>query len=97
MCNLTLRGWWQVDDRSTKVLIEILYVYLERGLTVPRALRLAMLHLVGRRPAHAGEEEREGWEAVERDPRTSWYLNGSYQPVHWAGFVALGASTRLPL
>ena len=82
-------GRWQVGDKSTKVLMEIMYKYLERGLTVPRALRFAMLHLLHRRPAQE-EEGREGGFSDTTRP-CSW----SDGPKHWAAFVVVGASTRL--
>ena len=39
---------WSVDDGSTAALMEHLYTHLVKGMTVPQALRLAMLRLAGR-------------------------------------------------
>ena len=60
---------WSVDDASTAALMEQTYRHLVEGLTVPQALRLAMLHL---------------------SRRVEWK-----RPMHWAGFLVMGASTRL--
>ena len=65
----TVVSLWSVDDSSTAALMEQTYRHLVDGLTVPQALRLAMLHL-----AHHVEWKR---------------------PMHWAGFLVMGASTRL--
>ena len=76
---------WSVDDGSTAALMDQMYQYLESTecCTVPQALRLAMLRLARRLPAEAKSNAlslREEWK----------------RPMHWAGFLVVGASTRLP-
>jgi CHAT domain-containing protein/tetratricopeptide (TPR) repeat protein len=61
---------WSVDDGSTAALMRNKYKHLVEGCTVPKALRLAMLHLA-RRPdrlalPHKGELERN--KQVARPP-----------------------------
>ena len=46
----TVVSLWSIDDLSTAALMEQIYRHLVNGLTVPQALRLAMLRLA-RRPA----------------------------------------------
>jgi CHAT domain-containing protein len=78
---------WSVDDGSTAALMEQMYRHLVEGCTVPQALRLAMLRLA-RRPAinqHVSEQD------VADGLQEAWK-----RPMHWAGFLVMGASTRLP-
>jgi len=80
---------WSVDDLSTATLMEQMYRHLVEGLTVPQALRLAMLRLARRpTPENALQSEEpsseDGW-------RVEWK-----RPMYWAGFLVMGASTRLP-
>ena len=44
----TVVSLWSVDDGSTAALMEHMYMHLAKGLTVPQALRLAMLCVAGR-------------------------------------------------
>jgi CHAT domain-containing protein len=64
--------------------MEQMYRHFVEGCTVPQALRLAMLRLA-RRPVLESEQDVADWlqEAWKR-------------PMHWAGFLVMGASTRLP-
>jgi len=81
---------WSVDDGSTAALMQQMYRHLVKGLTVPQALRLAMLHLACR-PA-----PENALESVE--PSSAGGLRVEWKrPMHWAGFLVMGASTRLPL
>jgi CHAT domain-containing protein len=85
----TVVSLWSVDDRSTAALMEQMYFHLVDGFTVPQALRLAMLRLA-RRPAL--EQTLQSEEPSSADGlRVEWK-----RPVHWAGFLVMGASTRLP-
>lgn len=74
---------WSVDDSSTAALMRIKYTHLAQGCTVPEALRLAMLRLARPRSRHA-EDVADG---LQED----WK-----RPMHWAGFLVVGAATRLP-
>ena len=82
--------------------MEQIYKHLVRGLTVPQALRLAMLCLA-RRPAtdqkpsrvveSVADSEQDGEEVdFKGHVAETWQ-----RPMHWAGFLVIGASTRLPL
>ena len=85
----TVVSLWSVDDRSTAALMEQMYFHLVDGFTVPQALRLAMLRLA-RRPAL--EQTLQSEEPSSADGlRVEWK-----RPMHWAGFLVMGASTRLP-
>jgi len=77
----TIVSLWSVDDRSTAVLMEYMYKHLLEGSTVPQALRHAMLCLAQRPSAESGPRP---------DLPEAWK-----RPMHWAGFLAVGASTRL--
>ena len=57
------------------------------GCTVPQALRLAMLRLA-RRPAL---DQPVSEQDVADGLQEAWK-----RPMHWAGFLVMGASTRLP-
>ena len=70
--------------------MEQMYKHLVRGVTVPQALRLAMLCLA-RRPA------ADHTPAQDSGAITEGLLDTWQRPMHWAGFLVLGASTRLPL
>jgi CHAT domain-containing protein len=83
---------WSVEDRSTAALMEQMYTRLvddtTTRLTVPQALRLAMLEIASR-------------SAADLEPQKEALLFANlYQewkrPMYWAGFIVVGASTRLP-
>jgi CHAT domain-containing protein/tetratricopeptide (TPR) repeat protein len=80
---------WSVDDGSTAALMQQMYQYLGsiKGCTVPQALRLAMLRLA-RRPAL---DQPESEQDVSDGLQEAWK-----RPMHWAGFLVMGASTCLP-
>ena len=95
---------WSVDDGSTAALMRIKYEHLAQGCTVPQALRLAMLRLA-RRPSRnqsrdrvAGARVCHDSEAVEasQDGHQDVLEEAWKRPVHWAGFLVVGAATRLP-
>ena len=86
----TVVSLWSVDDSSTAALMEQTYRHLVDGLTVPQALRLAMLRLA-RRPAPENALQSEELSSAD-GLRAEWK-----RPMHWAGFLVMGASTRLPL
>ena len=60
----TVVSLWSVDDGSTAALMEHMYMHLAKGLTVPQALRLAMLCVAGR-PLPA-EQQVKGQELDEK-------------------------------
>ena len=76
----TVVSLWSIDDGSTAMLMGLMYSHLVEGMTVPQALRLAMLRLAGR-CEHVAPSKKPQWA----------------RPMHWAGFLVVGASTRLPL
>lgn len=78
---------WRVDDASTAALFSCMYGHLVQGVSVPRALRLAMLSLACRGTSQHGSETD-----VAGDHHPEWK-----GPMHWAGFQVVGASTHLPL
>jgi hypothetical protein len=78
---------WSVDDGRTAALMEQMYQHLGEGCTVPQALRLAMLRL-SRCPAIDQPVSEKG---VADGLQEAWK-----RPMHWAGFLVMGASTRLP-
>ena len=80
---------WSVDDGSTAALMQQMYQNLGsiKGCTVPQALRLAMLRLA-RRPAL---DQPVSEQDVADGLRQAWK-----RPMHWAGFLVMGASTCLP-
>jgi CHAT domain-containing protein/tetratricopeptide (TPR) repeat protein len=78
---------WSVDDGSTAALMEQMYRHLVLGCTVPQALRFAMLRLA-RRPAI---DQPVSEQDVADGLQEAWK-----RPMHWAGFLVMGASTRLP-
>jgi hypothetical protein len=83
---------WSVDDGSTAALMAQMYQNLvSKGCTVPQALRLAMLHLAQRETAPG-----EGGAAAGRAMRVLRLREEWKRPMHWAGFLVVGASTRLP-
>jgi hypothetical protein len=75
---------WHVDDGSTAALMRIKYQQLVQGYTVPQALRLAMLRLARPRESLIAEDVADGL-------KEEWK-----RPMHWAGFLVVGAATRLP-
>ena len=72
------------------MLVEQMYKHLVRDLTVPQALRLAMLCLARRPASNQTSAEDSSDIAVDLLDKWQW-------PMHWAGFLVVGASTRLPL
>jgi len=84
---------WSVDDRSTAALMQQMYRYLvddpAARLTVPQALRLAMLRMASRSATGRRPPEEIGSALI--DLHHKWK-----RPVHWAGFIVVGANTRLP-
>jgi CHAT domain-containing protein len=78
---------WSVDDGSTAALLEQMYQHLVEGCTVPQALSLAMLRLA-RRPAI---DQPVSEQDVADGLQEAWK-----RPMHWAGFLVMGASTCLP-
>lgn len=96
----TVVSLWSVDDSSTCTLMEIMYRHLVQDHTVPQALRLAMLQLAGRPamdlPSHkqspsTGACENGSDINVADSVRQAWK-----RPMHWAAFLVMGATTRLP-
>ena len=92
----TVVSLWSVDDESTAVLMERMYQHIMDGQTVPRALRLAMLSFVqdnrmllqdGRQVEYASSC-RDATVGLPREWKRS---------KHWAGFLVVGATTRLLL
>ena len=90
----TVVSLWSVNDESTAVLMERMYQHLMDGETVPCSLRLAMLSLA------------QGNTMMLRDGREVEYdsfcadLGAGLpkewrRPMHWAGFLVVGASTKL--
>jgi hypothetical protein len=75
---------WSVDDGSTAALMRIKYQQLAQGCTVPQALRLAMLRLARPCESLIAEDVADGL-------KEDWK-----RPMHWAGFLVVGAATRLP-
>jgi hypothetical protein len=75
---------WSVDDGSTAALMRIKYQQLAQGYTVPQALRLAMLRLARPCESLIAEDVADGL-------KEDWK-----RPMHWAGFLVVGAATRLP-
>jgi CHAT domain-containing protein/tetratricopeptide (TPR) repeat protein len=91
----TVVSLWSVDDGSTGALMRIKYKHLTEGGTVPQALRLAMLRLARRSdPLAVSHKEACDLEAedVADGLQEEWK-----RPMHWAGFLVVGAATRLPL
>jgi len=84
---------WSVEDRSTAALMQQMYKYLVDDptvrLTVPQALRLAMLRLASR--SAPGLRPPEEIDSALIDFHHKWK-----RPMHWAGFIVVGANTRLP-
>jgi CHAT domain-containing protein len=78
---------WSVDDGSTAALMEQMYRHLVEGCTVPQALRLAMLRLARRPSIDQPVSEQDVADGLQE----AWK-----RPMHWAGFLVMGASTRLP-
>jgi CHAT domain-containing protein len=104
----TVVSLWSVDDGSTAALMEQMYQHLgSKGCTVPQALRLAMLRLARPAPnqhlphgqetdghlpgAEAAEGGGGGGQDVADGLQQAWK-----RPMHWAGFLVLGANTCLP-
>jgi CHAT domain-containing protein len=88
----TVVSLWSVDDGSTSALMQCTYKHLAAtGCTVPEALRLAMLQLARRCPAE--DKEAPG---PQPQPDGEELCEEWKRPMHWAGFLVVGASTRLP-
>jgi CHAT domain-containing protein len=83
----TVVSLWSVDDGSTAALMEHMYQHLVKGCTVPQALRLAMLRLARRPSLDQPVSEHDVADGLQE----AWR-----RPMHWAGFLVMGASTRLP-
>ena len=83
----TVVSLWSVDDGSTSELMQRMYQHLVAGCTVPEALRLSMLYLA-RRPAL---ENVESGDSILADGLCEEWK----RPMHWAGFLVVGASTCL--
>ena len=87
----TVVSLWNVDDRSTAALMEQMYKGLvddpRARLTVAQALRLAMLRLAARPAADLKPQKEAGVAGLHQQ----WQ-----RPMHWAGFIVVGANTRLP-
>ena len=77
--------------------MEQTYRHLVCGCTVPQALRLAMLRLARRpalhQPAPGNQETGTSTDTVDVADglQEAWR-----RPMHWAGFLVMGASTCLP-
>ncbi len=67
--------------------MEFMYQHLVEGCTVPQALRFAMLRLARRPAIYQPVSEQD----VAHGLQEAWR-----RPMHWAGFLVLGASTCLP-
>jgi CHAT domain-containing protein len=67
--------------------MEFMYQHLVEGCTVPPALRFAMLRLARRPAIYQPVSEQD----VAHGLQEAWR-----RPMHWAGFLVLGASTCLP-
>jgi CHAT domain-containing protein len=80
---------WSVEDGRTAAIMDQMYQYLGsiKGCTVPQALRLAMLRLA-RRPAL---DQPVSEQDVADGLQEAWKW-----PMHWAGFLGMGASTAPP-
>jgi hypothetical protein len=89
----TVVSLWSVDDGSTSALMGHMYTHLVKGLTVPQALRLAMLRLAGCPvpELQLGVQEQDEHKDVAAGLKPAWK-----RPMHWAGFLVVGATTRLP-
>ena len=76
------------------------YKHLASCCTVPEALRLAMLRLAHCLPADAAAVRQPEPGAVGDDERSEAAMKGECEqwtrPMHWAGFLAMGDSMRLP-
>jgi len=87
---------WAINDESTEKLMEHMYLHLGKGSTVPQALRLAMLRLAGK---GTGADHALGVDA-SREGTGEDVVDGKEEvgkrPMHWAGFLVMGANTRLP-
>jgi len=88
---------WSVDDSSTAALMQQTYRHLVDGRTVPQALRLAMLRLA-RRPAlhQPAPGDQETGTITDTADVADGLQEAWRRPMHWAGFLAMGASTCLP-
>ena len=86
-----LISMWSLVDESTSALMVRVYRNLRVGKSLPEALRAAMLQLAGRALMPEGEEVNE-WDG--RD--TPFCMLPFSRPLHWAGLVVVGQSTRLP-
>ena len=99
----TVASLWSVDDESTAWLMQFMYQYLVKGLSVPHALRLAMLR-VARRPllsngAGCDRIQRLGdnFHQIHRPTFEDTMMPDIWRrPLYWAGFLVVGASTHLP-
>jgi CHAT domain-containing protein len=103
----TVVSLWSVDDGSTAALMRIKYSHLAQGCTVPKALRLAMLRLARRPPHKLGQKQtrdRAAGARVSDDSESSEASQDEHcdeleeawkQPIHWAAFLVVGATTSL--
>jgi CHAT domain-containing protein len=102
---------WSVDDGSTAALMRIKYAHLAEGCTVAQALRLAMLRLARRPPHKLGQKQTRDRAAgaapaplshasptseASQDAHCEELDEAWKQPIHWAAFLVVGATTTLP-
>ena len=99
----TVVSLWSVDDLSTAALMEQTYRHLVEGLTVPQALRLAMLRLA-RRPAlhqpapgdqETGAGERSGADTAE-GARGGGEELGGFRKLEEGGSRSAGGGGAVP-
>ena len=99
----TVVSLWSVDDLSTAVLMQQTYLHLVEGLTVPQALRLAMLRLA-RRPAlhqpapgdqETGAGERSGADTAE-GARGGGEELGGFRKLEEGGSRSAGGGSAVP-
>ena len=99
----TVVSLWSVDDLSTAVLMQQTYLHLVEGLTVPQALRLAMLRLA-RRPAlhqpapgdqETGTGERSGADTAE-GARGGGEELGGFRKLEEGGSRSAGGGGAVP-
>ena len=75
----TVVSLWSVDDGSTSALTQRMYKELAAtGCTVPEALRLAMLRLGSRLPAHQGTVEPQPESGKQGAGRSGGGLEGEW-------------------
>ena len=86
-----LISMWSLVDESTSALMVRVYRNLRVGKSLPEALRAAMLQLAGRALMPEGEEV-DAWDNRE----IPFCMLPFSRPLHWAGLIVVGMSTRLP-